>query len=335
MSNSALATYFKLAKWYSPRVGKISKVAVHHMGGKMTARGCVDFFARGSRYGSAQYCIGYDGSIGMSVPENLRAWATSSIACDEVAVSIEVSNSIAKHPWPISDASYKSLIYLIVDICRRNGILDCSYTGGKDGVLQMHKWYTATPCPGPYLSALFPQISKEVNAMLRSGAPIPGLTTTMPISAGGSKVEPYFAKITVTDLNVRDVANGKEVLTRLGLNDTVKITKESGGWGYAEGKGWISLKYTTKIQSIVPAPVLTTDQRLTEWIAKHHLMDGSKGELVEGVQAFLVANNADIEIDGIFKAKTDAAVKAYQKKHGLTPDGIIGQGTWRQIFKEG
>ena len=80
----------------------------------------------------------------------------------------------------------------------------------------------------------------------------------------------------------------------------------------AEGKGWISLKYTTKIQSIVPAPVLTTDQRLTEWIAKHHLMDGSKGELVEGVQAFLVANNADIEIDGIFKAKTDAAVKAYQ-----------------------
>ncbi len=330
MSNSALATYFRLAKWYSPRIGKISKIAIHHMAARWTAKNCVDFFAGGSRYGSAQYCIGYDGSIGMSVPENLRAWATSSIACDEIAVSIEVSNSVAKHPWPISDASYKSLICLIVDICRRNGILDCSYTGGKDGVLQMHKWYTATPCPGPYLSALFPQISKEVNAMLRSGAPIPGLATTMPISAGGSKVEPYFAKITVTDLNVRDVANGKEVLTRLGLNDTVKITKESGGWGYAEGKGWISLKYTTKIQSIVPA----TDN-LTAWIAKNHLKIGSQGKHVEVVQAMLEFNGADLSaIDGIFGSGTDAAVKAYQKKHGLEPDGIIGQQTWRRIFKE-
>jgi hypothetical protein len=269
----------------------------------------------------------------MSVPENLRAWATSSIACDEVAVSIEVSNSVAEHPWPISDASYKSLIYLIVDICRRNGIKDCTYTGGKDGVLQMHKWYTATPCPGPYLSALFPQISKEVNAMLRSGDPIPGLTTTMPISAGGSKVEPYFAKITVTDLNVRDVANGKEVLSRLSLNDTVKITKESGGWGYAEGKGWISLKYTTRIQGITPSPALTTDQRLIDWIAKHHLMDGSKGELVEGAQAFLVANGYQLVIDGKFGAKTEAALKDWQKKNGLTADGIVGQQTWRAMFR--
>lgn len=337
MSNSSLATFFRLAKWYSPRVEKITKIAVHHMAGVMTADGCLRFFEGGSRYGSSNYCIGYDGSIGLSVPEDKRAWTTSSIWCDERAVTIEVSNSIAKHPWPISDASYKALIYLIVDICRRNGIKDCSYTGGKDGVLQKHSWYAPTGCPGPTLGALFPKISRDVNAMLKSGAPIPGISASTPaVSTGGAKVEPYFAKVTVTDLNIRKTPNGEKTKKKLGLNDVVKITKESDGWGYAEGKGWISLKYTSKVQGVAsaPTPALVTDA-LTAWIAEHHLKIGSEGELVGGLQAFLYARGYKISIDRKFGKETDDALKKYQISQGLDDDGIVGQKTWRAIFKEG
>ncbi|NMA17860.1 MAG: N-acetylmuramoyl-L-alanine amidase [Clostridiaceae bacterium] len=336
MSNSSLVTYSRLAKWYSPRKGKISKIAIHHMAARWTAKNCVDFFARGSRYGSSQYCIGYDGSIGLSVPEDKRAWTTSSIWCDEQAVTIEVSNSIAEHPWPISDASYKALIYLIVDICRRNGIKDCTYTGTKEGVLQKHSWYAATPCPGPTLGALFPKISRDVNAMLKSGAPIPGISASMPVSSGGAKVEPYFAKVTVTDLNIRKTPNGEKTKEKLGLNDVVKITKESDGWGYTEGKGWISLKYTSKVQGVAstPTPALVTDA-LTAWIAKHHLKIGSEGELVGGLQAFLYARGYKISIDRKFGKETDDALKKYQISQSLDGDGIVGQKTWRAIFKEG
>lgn len=53
---------------------------------------------------------------------------------------------------------------------------------------------------------------------------------------------------------------------------------------------------------------------------------GSKGLAVEWIQA---AVNA--KVDGNFGAKTDASVKAYQKKKKLTQDGIVGAKTWAAI----
>ena len=42
-------------------------------------------------------------------------------------------------------------IELCADICRRNGIEDCFYTGNADGVLTMHCWFQSADCPGPWL----------------------------------------------------------------------------------------------------------------------------------------------------------------------------------------
>ena len=312
---------------------KIVGIVLHHMAAVWPADTLVTYFHNTTRTVSVQLAIGVKGDVWAGLPEEYRSYASDSGWADNRAITIEIANSARGGNWPVSDVTLAKVIDACVDYCIRYG-LPGTYTGNTRGTFWKHKWFTGTGCPGPYLESKFPYIAEQVQRRLRSGEK--AIPVKYYTEGGGTKITPYYAKVIVTDLNVREKASGtSKIVGKLGLFDTIHIMEHSGGWGYAEGKGWVSLKYTTKIQSIVPAPVLTTDQRLTEWIAKHHLMDGSKGELVEGVQAFLVANNADIEIDGIFKAKTDAAVKAYQKKHGLTPDGIIGQGTWRQIFKEG
>lgn len=59
------------------------------------------------------------------------------------------------------------------------------------------------------------------------------------------------------------------------------------------------------------------------------LRRGSRGELVKSVQEYLNDEiGAGLEPDGIFGAKTEEAVKEFQRKHGLTADGVIGPKTW-------
>lgn len=53
---------------------------------------------------------------------------------------------------------------------------------------------------------------------------------------------------------------------------------------------------------------------------------GCKGEEVKILQRKL-----NVTTDGIFGEKTDAAVRAFQKNHGLTPDGIVGPHTWEYL----
>jgi hypothetical protein len=53
------------------------------------------------------------------------------------------------------------------------------------------------------------------------------------------------------------------------------------------------------------------------------LRKGSKGESVRTLQEFL-----KITVDGDFGPKTESAVKSYQKKTGLTVDGVVGKNTW-------
>src|SRR5690606_28497697 len=60
----------------------------------------------------------------------------------------------------------------------------------------------------------------------------------------------------------------------------------------------------------------------------------AQGAYVRLLQRLMVMAGLDPgSIDGIFGAKTEAAVKAYQKRYGLVVDGVVGQKTWGQLAK--
>jgi putative chitinase len=58
-----------------------------------------------------------------------------------------------------------------------------------------------------------------------------------------------------------------------------------------------------------------------------------KGDNNENVK--LLQTKLGIEPIGNFGPKTEEAVKAFQTKHGLTADGIVGDGTWAKVMNEG
>lgn len=61
------------------------------------------------------------------------------------------------------------------------------------------------------------------------------------------------------------------------------------------------------------------------------LRRGSEGELVAELQTLLVVWGADIAVDGKFGPATEEAVKAFQREHGLTVDGVVGPKTWEAM----
>ncbi|HEY9575005.1 MAG TPA: N-acetylmuramoyl-L-alanine amidase [Lachnospiraceae bacterium] len=171
MSNSSLVSIVNYSPNHSGRRNQpITKIAIHHTAGAVSAATIGQIFKPTSRQASCNYGVGNDNKIVLCVDESNRSWCTSSSWCDNRAITIEVANSSNGGNWPVSDRVLATLIDLVTDICRRNGIKNCTYTGGKDGVLQKHEWYANTNCPGPYLGSKFSYIASEVNKRLAGGS---------------------------------------------------------------------------------------------------------------------------------------------------------------------
>jgi hypothetical protein len=53
---------------------------------------------------------------------------------------------------------------------------------------------------------------------------------------------------------------------------------------------------------------------------------------VRSLQYLLNAHGARLDVDGVFGARTDAAVRAFQRCHGLVLDGVVGRQTWSAVI---
>ena len=78
-------------------------------------------------------------------------------------------------------------------------------------------------------------------------------------------------------------------------------------------------KYTAKHGLNVPYPGVA-------------LRTGNAGGTVRLVQQKLNSLGEKISTDGKFGSATAAAVQRYQRRNGLTADGIVGKSTWEKMF---
>lgn len=178
MSNSPLVNYTRISpNRNSPRNRQIDTITIHCVVGQCSVERIGEIFAPKARQASSNYGIGFDGRIGMYVEENDRSWCSSSPSNDHRAITIEVASD-ASHPYAVTDAAYKSLINLLVDICKRNDIKKLVWSTSKaDRVnhrngcnLTVHRDYANKSCPGDYLYSRHGAIAEEVNRRLGVGS---------------------------------------------------------------------------------------------------------------------------------------------------------------------
>lgn len=222
------------------RTSKIKYIVIHHMAGIMSAESCCNIFMKPERKASANYCIGKDGEIWSSVPEEFRAWTTGNASVDHAGITIEVSNSSLGPSWLVSDKVYQSLIALCVDICQRYNITPI-FTGKKESsTLQAHRWYQATLCPGPYLYDKFPRIALDITQRLGMSQP--------PMSAPVEKPATFLVKVNCEILNVRKgPSTTYPITTTVKRGEVYTITEKIGEWGRLKsGAGFINLNYTVQ-----------------------------------------------------------------------------------------
>lgn len=172
-TNSSLVTYKNITKnRTSPRNHAIDTITIHCIVGQWTAKQGCDYFASTDRQCSANYVVGKDGSIGLSVEEKDRSWCSSSSSNDNRAITIEVASDTT-HPYAVTTQAYNALIKLVADICKRNGIKKLLWKADKSLIGQVgkqnmtvHRWFANKACPGDYLYERHGEIAEKVNALL-------------------------------------------------------------------------------------------------------------------------------------------------------------------------
>ena len=152
--------------------------------------------------------------------------------------------------------------------------------------------------------------------------------------------EPAYTKITASGKTLADAALGIGTITPAGgtiawddPTTTEVVANKSYGWTYTP----TDTNYTTRTGTIKlwskssgggsgrTAAVVAPDMPM--------LYRGCTGDAVKTLQETLNAKGFDSgNVDGIFGAKTYAAVTAFQKANGLGVDGIVGKLTWAKLY---
>lgn len=266
MSNSPLATYTRITKnKTSPRNHAIDTITIHCIVGQWTAKQGCDYFATTDRQCSANYVVGKDGSIGLSVDEKDRSWCSSNGTNDNRAITIEVASDTT-HPYAVTAKAYAALLDLVTDICKRNGIKKLVWSTNKNDRVNhrngcnmtVHRDFANKACPGEYLYSRHGEIAAEVNRRLQGASNGGGGRVTPPTAekptggTTGATVTPYLVRVKIANLNIRKGPGTNYGATGYIRPGIYTIVAESTGKGAAKwgklksGAGWISLDYATK-----------------------------------------------------------------------------------------
>lgn len=172
-TNSPLVNYTRISpNKTTNRNHAIDTITIHCVVGQCSVETLGEIFSKPSKQASSNYGIGYDGRIGMYVEEKDRSWCSSSGYNDNRAITIEVASDTTS-PYAVNSKAYASLIKLVTDICKRNGIKELKWKADKSLIGQVdkqnmtvHRWFANKSCPGEYLYSRMGKIAEEVNKNL-------------------------------------------------------------------------------------------------------------------------------------------------------------------------
>lgn len=177
MTGSKLVSFVQPSPNHSGRRKyPLTRVSVHCYVGQVTVERMGRGFADPKRGASSTYGVDKTGRIGQFVDEDNRSQCTSSADNDNRAITIEVASD-SKHPYAVTDAAYRALLDLLVDICKRNGKRRLVWLGDKakslaykpkndELLMTVHRWFAAKACPGEYLYSRHGEIAAAVNKRL-------------------------------------------------------------------------------------------------------------------------------------------------------------------------
>ena len=183
MSYSKLVTHINISpNKTTKRKYKITRITPHCSVCSVTVERLLAIFKPLTRRASCNYGIGNDGKVGLCVDEDDRSWCSSSKDNDNRAITIEVASS-NKYTYTITDASLRSLINLMADICVRYNKNKIIWVDDKNKALSyklkddemlitVHRWFSKTACPGEYIYNKLDYIADEVNKILSSNVDI-------------------------------------------------------------------------------------------------------------------------------------------------------------------
>lgn len=344
MSNSKLVNYTKISP--NKNIGrnhKIDTISIHCMAGNLSVETCGNVFAPSSRGASSNYGIGSDGRIGLYVDEKDRSWCTSSGSNDNRAITIEVANDTLAPDYHVSAKAMDSLINLLTDICKRNGIeelkweADSSLIGQVDKQnMTVHRWFASKSCPGPYLYGMHPYIAVMVNNNLGIAPKV--YKVEIKQGTSGPRTRELQKCLTYLGFKGKDgyplVADGA-----FGANSVYALKEFQKKYklpvdGIYNDDDYKKLQ--TLIKPVTPAkPVTPTTKAPT--VATPVIKSGSVGTQAKYLQqdlnylGFKGKDGKTLTVDGDFGTNSVYALKAFQKKYGLEVDGIYGNASYNKM----
>ena len=315
-TNSSLVTYKRLtSNKTSQRKYDIDTITIHCYVGQVTAKQGCDYFATTDRDVSSNYVVGKDGSIGLSVEEKDRAWTSANSENDHRAVTIEVAcDSTA--PYAVTTAAYNALINLVADICKRNNIKELKWKADKSLIGQVdkqnmtvHRWFASTACPGDYLYGKHADIAKKVNEKL-------GVATTTATTS--VKKELYRIRKTWADA-------ASQIGAYESLDNAKKVCKSGYSVFDSNGKVVYSVVTATKTDNFLPA----------RGYFKKGDVSVNVGKIASFMRKTFPLYTSKAALDNIYGDNLIKAVKEFQRRTGLEPDGYFGKLTLAKLEEFG
>ncbi len=110
-------------------------------------------------------------------------------------------------------------------------------------------------------------------------------------------------------------------------NSMTRVREDQGRRAAAVAQG-LALRSNSGVPTASTPPVGEAPSR-----AQPTLQRGASGDDVSELQRRLKAAGAQVDVDGDFGPRTQAAVQAVQQKLGLTVDGVAGPATWKALTR--